>query len=210
MSILPGEIIDLEGNITSGKSTIGKYLEEYLNSIGKKTKYYPEPRDEEKLMEYISDMKKYGYSFQMHMLKMRLDLLKQALKDKEEGYIVILDRNLLGDRIFALLQVENKNMTDEEYDNYLKLSAQACTEPDLIIYLKSDPYKSYERMKKRKTDGKGYDLEYMIKLHELHEQVINETKDTKIMITSFMEDLMNSLKPTDTDRAEEFWKLIIA
>ena len=67
---LIGSSILLEGSIGVGKSTVGKSLEKFFKNIGLKARFYPEYVNEPLLNQYISDMNKYAYSFQLIMLFM--------------------------------------------------------------------------------------------------------------------------------------------
>jgi deoxyadenosine/deoxycytidine kinase len=205
----PGKIIELEGGISAGKTTIGKILAEYL---GERSIFFPEPRNEAKLLEYISDMKTFGFSFQMLMLRERIKLYQQALEKVKEGFVVIIDRGLMGDLVFAKLQVEKGNMTEDQLQQYFSvLEKEKLPAPDLVVYLRSDPSKSYQRMLSRGTDGSGYTVEYFQDLHRIYEKVVEEqSSKLKILTTSFMEDLMASMKESNIEEGKEFWKLIHA
>lgn len=203
----PGKIIVLEGGISAGKTTMARMLKEYL---GDKVIIFYEPRNEAKLMEYISDMPKHGYSFQIFMAQERIKLYQRALEKSQEGFIVIIDRGLLGDLVFAKLQMEKGHMTQKQWDTYISLlKDEHLPVPDLIVYLKSDPVKCHQRMIKRGTDGAGYSLEYFLTLHRLHEDVVNSLVSTiNITTTSFMEDLMTSLQESTASKGKEFWELL--
>lgn len=64
---LKGGIYIIEWIIGIGKTTLGTSLENYLNNIGLKCKFYKEYYNEDLLNQFIGDMKKYAYFFQMMM-----------------------------------------------------------------------------------------------------------------------------------------------
>ena len=208
-SLPEGKILLFEGNVASGKSTITTIFKEVLEKDGKKVILFPEYVAREKLMEYIGDMKTFGFSFQMHMQSVRIATYKKAVEYKDQGYVVIIDRGIVGDIVFAKLQVENGNMTPSQWDAYLEVfGKETLPFPDLVVYLKSDPKKCMERMFERNTDGGGYTLEYLEKLDKLHNDILKGIQG-KVLETSFMEDIMSCTdKTTPIEKGDAFWKIV--
>ena len=182
---LAGSIITLEGLIGVGKSTLGISLENYLNKIGIKARFFPEYLCEPLLKQYISDMKKYSYSFQIIMLQKRLEIYQKAHQYSLTGGIAIVDRSLIGDYTFAKMQNQAGFISSEEMEVYLSIMNQEITiEPTNIIFLDCLPEVAYQRMIGRgnQAEKKGYSIDYFEKLSEAYQKTLKKTfhKVTKI------------------------------
>jgi deoxyadenosine/deoxycytidine kinase len=143
---------------------------------------------------YISDLKRYALPFQVIILKDRIALLKKAFEIDSEEKIILLDRGLIGDACFALMQYENGYFTDQEYKVYKSLTNIDHLDGAVrTIYLRCDPKVSFDRMKKRGAEQ--YTLEYLIDLHEMHEELLegNETIDWNEDRESIPDDLCSKI-----------------
>jgi deoxyadenosine/deoxycytidine kinase len=175
-----GDVICIEGQIGIGKSTLGKQMETFLRKIGFNAKYYSEYVNQELLAQYISDMKRYSYAFQMIMLCKRMEVYRQALELAKIGGVAILDRSLIGDMIFAQMQRDNGNISESEWSVYMSVVKQENNlEPDHVIYLRAPVEKCLERIKKRGIEAEinGYDFKYLKTLEDAHEKVLSNQKN---------------------------------
>jgi len=181
---LRGKIIVIEGLISAGKSTAGKKISEFLNSIGIKTKFFPEPIAMGLLKIFLSDQKKYAYAFQLAMLIKRQSIYKEAYTLSEKGYCCIIDRSLYGDLCFAKLHLKRGNISTEEWDSYVEtLNSEKFNSPDYVIYLKVTPRVAIERCKKRDRDGeKTYDIKYFKELGNMYNIIIPNSSENMMVI----------------------------
>lgn len=171
-------LIILEGNISVGKSTLGRSLQDYLERKNKVVKYFPETIDETFLTLYLTDMKKYGFSFQIIMLFRRISLLKEIIHSlREHGGIVIMDRGITGDLAFAKLQYRLGHINEKELSIYMNYYNEA---KDLLkdvrhIYLAATPEKLRERVIKRGNcnEIKAYNYDYFILLEECYQSSLS-------------------------------------
>ncbi len=174
---ISGTIITVEGLIGVGKSTIGKKLECFLNNIGLNCKFFPEFICKPILNQFISNMNKYAYSFQMNMLLQRINIYNNAYEFScKSGGISIVDRSLTGDYTFAEMMFEKGNISEEEFRVYKEvLVSLKKEEPDIILYLQCLPEIAYKRMKSRGIESEisGYSIEYF---RELNEKYTNNIK----------------------------------
>lgn len=204
-----GKIILIDGGIAAGKTTIGKYLERYLISTGLDAVFVEEYVNRDLLYKYISNMKEYAWAFQEHMVRARIEIYEMALRLRSEGKVVIIDRSLVGDMVFALLQLENKTITEEQWNDYLSILLQKnLPPPDLLVFLESNPVEALHRINLRKTDSTGYALEYVTKVETLHKSVTDKLTTFPVLKSSFMEDTMLSGCQTTIESAREFWSII--
>ena len=178
---LVGSIIGLEGLIGAGKTTFGKSMVDFLNKNGIKAKFFKEFVNQKLLKQYIFDMKKYSYTFQIIMAIKRLEIYREAVEYSKTGGIAVIDRTLLGDATFSLMQYENGNYTEDEWKTYNDIIREGTgLAPTLVLYFKTNPDKAFTRMISRGYDSEknGYTLDYFNKLHNKYIEVIDRAKKT--------------------------------
>lgn len=177
------ELIAIEGNIGVGKTTLGEQLRKHLGVY-----VIFEPVDENK---YLADFYKFparwAFTMQMELLYQRY-----ILHLKAQGYIgdiakpntvVVLDRSLIGDFVFARLNWELHNMNDLEWRTYRRFHDHltlTIVMPTKIIYLNVEPEEAQRRleMRARPQEMHGTDsripLSYYQRLEDTYRKVFGE------------------------------------
>ncbi len=176
---LRGHVITIEGLIGAGKSTLGRTLVAYLKGLGLEAKFYSEFVHLPLLEQYIGNMEKYGYGFQIIMVKERLRIYKIASEAAKKGIIAIVDRCMLGDIAFAKMLYDQGIIKEDEWKVYLSLiKREKIIEPSLTVYLNCSAGEAYRRMVSRSNDAEvgGYTLEYFKRLEKSYEQIIYGVK----------------------------------
>lgn len=197
-------VIGIEGLIGAGKTTVGKSLKYELKRIGfKKVKFFKEYVNTELLSQYISNIKKYSYSFQLIMLIKRLQIYKEAVKYSKLGGIAIIDRTLPGDYTFARMQYKSNNMNEDEWKVYQSMLQQnERIKPSIILHLKTDTQVAYERMKSRGrlSEINGYTIDYFQNLKNTYGEVLRNinTKVLKIDWNNSLKIQNGLLEPDDS------------
>lgn len=179
------EIVSIEGNIGSGKTTLINKLQETLkqNII-----FLEEPldewltiKDEDEntiLSKFYSNQSKYSFPFQMMAYISRLNKLKQQLNNNSKH--IFTERSLSTDKfVFAKMLYDNKLMDTCEYQIYNKWFDCFNKETAItkIIYVKTDPLVCNERVNKRSREGENnISQEYLNTCHLYHEEMINTQK----------------------------------
>ena len=172
---LRGHVITVEGLIGSGKSTLGRSLVKYLKGIGLDAVFYSEFVHQPLLEQYIADMSKYGYGFQIIMVKERLRIYRIASEAAKRGAIAIVDRCMLGDIAFAKMLYDQGIISHDEWNIYLSLiKKDKIIEPSLTIYLDCSAKEAFRRMVARSNDAEvgGYTLKYFQQLEKSYHQII--------------------------------------
>ena len=175
-SCLRGHVITIEGLIGAGKSTLGRSLVQYLTNIGLDAKFYSEFVHLPLLEQYISNMSKYGYSFQIIMVRERLRIYRVAMEAADRGEISIIDRCMLGDVAFARMLHQQKILSDDEWSTYLSLiKKDEIIEPSLTVYLDCSAKEAFNRMLSRSNQAEvtGYSLEYFEHLEKSYQEIIS-------------------------------------
>ena len=178
---LRGSLVLIEGIIGAGKTTLGKSLETYLNGIGLVAKFFPEYVNRPLLSQYILNMKRYAYSFQLFMLGRRIEIYREAERFSATGGIAIVDRSLPGDVAFARMQYQNGNFSTEEWDLYNEvINTENIPVPTACIFLECSPDTSLIRVQTRgiKAEISGYSLEYMTLLSKEYDIVRQTLENT--------------------------------
>ena len=166
-------VIGIEGIIGAGKTTFAISIVEYLKRLGIKVKLFREYINHTLLKQYIDDMKKYSYMYQIMSFMKRSETYKEALKYAQSGGVSIIDRTSIGDYAFALMQKEEGNISPEEWEIYNKVIKEESTiKPTLIVNLDVEPKVAFERMKKRgkKEEVSGYTLKYFDSLKKSYQR----------------------------------------
>jgi thymidylate kinase len=85
--------------------------------------------------------------------------------------------------VFCELQYESGKMTSDEMSLYKNLYAKLSWKPDIIIYIRTDPSVSMERMVARNRDCESnVPFEYLKSVHEKYEQLSIENKDIVMIV----------------------------
>lgn len=145
-------VIITAGMIGVGKTTLTGMIAEHLG-----TQAFFEPvGDNPVLPLYYSDPKKYGFLLQIFFLNKRFAMIKKALTDDNN----VLDRSIYEDALFTRENNKEGNISDQEFEIYLKLLDNMMAElrsipkkaPDLLVYAYADFETILYRIKKRGRD----------------------------------------------------------
>lgn len=175
--------VSIDGNIGSGKSTLVSVLKDHYKN-NDRIVFVDEPIDEwcnitddddKNILDYFyKDKKRWSYTFQNFAFITRISKLL-TLDDLNSNKIIISERSPQTDRyVFAKMLYETDYLTEVEYGMYLYwynfYMTRYKSSIDNIIYLKSSPSVSYERIKKRNRDEETIiDKGYIESVHDYHE-----------------------------------------
>ncbi len=172
-------ILSIEGNIGSGKSTIIEYLKTINDNndiifLKEPVDEWEEIKDEENnsiIKKFYADQKRYSFAFQIMAYISRLNLLRDTIKNNPNK-IIITERSLFTDKyVFAKMLYDSGNMDEIEYKIYNKWfkSFLDIAPISKMIYLKTDPKISFERISIRNREGEDkIPYEYIDNCHKYH------------------------------------------
>lgn len=156
--------IVIESTVGSGKTTLGKFLSEYLN-----IKLYEELTNDDTIVllnKFYKDQIRWSFALQIHFLNERFKMIKEINK-LSSG---ILDRSIYGDAIFAQMLNEDGKMSNEEYNTYKSLlnnMLEYVKPPKLMVYLKCSTDTAVKRIANR---NRGIEIDvpmkYWLRLNE--------------------------------------------
>lgn len=182
-SLFQGKTIVIEGNIGSGKSSMAKEMETFFNSVGIPAVYIPEYVDEELLTQFISDMKTHAYTFQLFMLEKRAEIYRRAIEMCKLGHVVIMDRMMYGDLVFAFHHFQQGNITATQFDSYRnKMQSFGFNHPAITFYLQVSPECAHRRAVKRNRKGETYTLSYFEEIDAVYKTILAQYKGEVIHV----------------------------
>jgi thymidine kinase len=161
-------IITLDGNIGCYKTSILNYFH----------KNYKTPVDLEPVenwSEYLKNMYNTENSTYNFQIKVWLD---RCWIQEKSNTIILMERSpYFIKNVFVEKAYEDKSISEEEYRNILTLhkTTDKLWEPYGYVYLRSNPELCFNRIKKRGREAeKNIKLEYVKRIHELHEKNYEE------------------------------------
>ena len=186
-------IVSFEGNIGSGKSTQLVNCREFLSSD---ITIIEEPVDEWRpyLNNFLEDAKRWSFTFQIKVLLSQMFYIKKC-KDSP----ILTERSpITAKDIFTQTLVDDGMMNKEEHALYLDFyNEKFAWEPDIIIYIRTNPEVCMERIKTRKRPGEDkISLDYLQKLHKYHEKVYGQERSNCYIIdgNQSQEHIQNDIK----------------
>ena len=175
---MSGRVIVIEGCPGAGKTL----LSESLFGSDRKTKVLTEWVDEEILAKYLRDMKKYATRFQFMIQNETMNRIKQAISLAKQGYTVVVDRGIDGNRCFAEIQYEKGVISAADIAVYRRSFSYDLI-PGLhevqfdVIYLKASVSTCMSRIKKRNRAGEDtYNSSYIENLKAKHDILLKDAK----------------------------------
>lgn len=186
-----GLFIAIDANIGAGKTNVCHAVASAATSRGWPAIVHEEPTHDAKfahfLSRYYDDLKTGkntggGFEMQMFMLCRRYEQHRLAVEQAwgEQGKIVIQDRPIYGDTVFATTAMEQGFMTQEEFELYVDVFRNMSRDvmpPDLFIYLHTTPEECFRRMSSRgRKQESGVPLEYLKHLDKNYKKLIKEMR----------------------------------
>jgi len=178
-------LLQVEGNIGSGKSTFLKKMKElkteHIEIIYEPVDQWTSIRDEngKNLLDcFYNDMKRWAYTMQNFAFLTRV---RSLLNVSSKAKLRISERSIYTDyHVFAKLAIENGNMNQLEKDIYeswfydMEKSFKHIVRPDAILYIRTVPKIAFERLKKRGRDEeKNVPLEYLTLISQKHDEMMD-------------------------------------
>lgn len=163
----PPEIWAIEGSISSGKSTLTKWLSSAVNAHGLPgAQLVDEPVQHKFLKAFYASPTKYAFAFQLNMLQTRITSLLESHR-AEQGTFV-LDRCVFGDNVFAVKNFVDGAISEDEMAIYaesreMRGYGALMPGPTRMVYLDCPPEVCHMRMTSvRKHDAEaGVPFEYL-------------------------------------------------
>jgi len=180
LSLNNNQLVSLDGNIGSGKTSLFEELKKEMND-NKQIIFLKEPVDEwdrikdengiTMLEKFYENQEKYSFPFQMMAFISRLVILKNALKENTNS-IIITERCLHTDKmVFAKMLYDSGKIEKVNYDIYLMWFNHFIEDFPVskIIYVNTKPQLCFDRIKKRSRNGESnVSIDYLEELEKYH------------------------------------------
>lgn len=176
-----GAVVLIEGNIGSGKTSLGTLLVGYVTQRALPAVFLPEEFPADQLTRFIEfgaahpgERNPHAFPFQMAMLDARQRTYERALALAATGTLVFVDRGLYGDYCFAAVNREDGHFTDEEWAAYVaRVYEIDLLEPTAVVYLETpvDDCRRRMAMRAREAEDK-YARDYLVRLDAAHARVL--------------------------------------
>lgn len=154
--------IVIDGVVGAGKSTIMELLEKegYTG--------FPEPVVNNPILDkFYYDRARWSFPLQIFFLNERFKHIKECMK---VGDLVVQDRSIYGDVIFAKMLCDSGEMTSEEFELYKTLLGnmlEHINPPKLMVYLEISTDEAIRRIGRRGRDYEQIvEREYWEKLNK--------------------------------------------
>jgi len=157
--------ISIEGNIGSGKSTVISKL-----CTEKRMPVFLEPVHEWKewLALFYTDPTRWGFSFNLHVL---MTFNRWIHND----FTAVYERSPISNRqVFTQLGFEEGRLNALELALFDTMYEKLAWEPDVVVYIRTDPHVSMQRMQQRARDCESsVPLKYLEAIHHKHETLFH-------------------------------------
>eukprot|EP00850_Spirogloea_muscicola_P008875 SM000048S16587 [mRNA] locus=s48:664225:666559:+ [translate_table: standard] len=183
----------VEGNISVGKSTFLQTIAQQTAQLQELVEIVPEPidkwqdigKDHFNILEaFYKEPQRFAYTFQNYVFVTRMMQEKDSRGGKKP--LRLMERSVFSDRmVFVRAVHEAKWMSEMElsiYDSWFDpfVASLPGLVPDAFIYLRAEPAICQQRLNRRSRTEEGtVSLDYLMDLHEKHEQWLFHTNAGK-------------------------------
>ncbi|NOX90654.1 MAG: deoxynucleoside kinase [Calditrichaeota bacterium] len=177
MSLKTLRFIAIEGVIGAGKTTLADKLAKTLGASLILEEFEENPF----LEEFYKDPKHYAFQTQIFFLLSRFKQLQQLRQIDLFKQKVVSDYIFEKDRIFATLNLSEKEM--KLYDGIARLIEKEVPRADLVIYLQASTAHLMENIRKRgRSIEKNISYEYIDALNELYNRFFFHYTKTPLLV----------------------------
>ena len=169
--------VAIEGPIAVGKTSLAKLLSERLGARLILEGFGENPF----LSDFYEEPERYAFQTQLFFLLQRYQQQQELRQVDMFHNLLIADYMFVKDRLFASLNLDEKEMT--LYDTVANLLEKNVISPDLVIYLQADTDTLMRNIARRGRDmEKNISEEYIDALNQLYTEYFLRYQDSPLVI----------------------------
>ncbi len=169
--------IAIEGPIGVGKTSLVKLISEQLEARVVLESFEDNPF----LADFYEEPEQYAFQTQLFFLLQRYQQQQDLRQVDMFHNLLITDYMFVKDRLFASLNLQDKEMT--LYDTVANLLERNIVSPDLVIYLQADTATLMKNISKRgRKFEKNVSFEYIDALNQVYNEYFFRYQDTPLLI----------------------------
>ena len=169
--------VAIEGPIAVGKTSLAKLLSERLGARLILEGFGENPF----LSDFYEEPERYAFQTQLFFLLQRYQQQQELRQVDMFHNLLIADYMFVKDRLFASLNLDEKEMT--LYDTVANLLEKNVINPDLVIYLQADTDTLMRNIARRGRDmEKNISEEYIDALNQLYTEYFFRYQNTPLVI----------------------------
>jgi len=169
--------VAIEGPIAVGKTSLAKLLSERLGARLILEGFGENPF----LSDFYEEPERYAFQTQLFFLLQRYQQQQELRQVDMFHNLLIADYMFVKDRLFASLNLDEKEMT--LYDTVANLLEKNVINPDLVIYLQADTDTLMRNIARRGRDmEKNISEEYINALNQLYTEYFFRYQNTPLVI----------------------------
>jgi len=169
--------IAIEGPIGVGKTSLVKLISEQLGARVVLESFEDNPF----LADFYEEPEQYAFQTQLFFLLQRYQQQQDLRQVDMFHNLLITDYMFVKDRLFASLNLKDKEMT--LYDTVANLLERNIVSPDLVIYLQADTATLMKNISKRgRKFEKNVAFEYIDALNQVYNEYFFRYQDTPLLI----------------------------
>ena len=174
--------IAIEGPIGVGKSSLARILAQKFGARLVKEEVANNPF----LERFYDNPRKYAFQTQLFFLLSRYRQQKELAQGSLFDSGVVCDYILAKDKIFALINLEDDEVS--LYESVYRLLASTLPKPDMVVYLQARPEVLLSRVRKR---GVAYErnisLDYLKTLSDAYNEYFFHYNETPLLVVNTSE-----------------------
>jgi len=169
--------IAIEGPIGVGKTSLVKLISKQLEARVVLESFEDNPF----LADFYEEPEQYAFQTQLFFLLQRYQQQQDLRQVDMFHNLLITDYMFVKDRLFASLNLKDKEMT--LYDTVANLLERNIVSPDLVIYLQADTATLMKNISKRgRKFEKNVAFEYIDALNQVYNEYFFRYQDTPLLI----------------------------
>lgn len=169
--------IAIEGPIGVGKTSLVKLLAKKLDARTILEQFEENPF----LTDFYDDPERFAFQTQLFFLLQRYQQQQELRQVDIFHNLIITDYMFVKDRLFASLNLNEKEMT--LYETVASLLERNVINPDLVIYLQADTDTLMKNIGKRKRSfEKNMSRDYIDALNQVYNEYFFRYQDTPLLI----------------------------